>query len=469
MGKKTRKPSNWLDPATTAENEILPRYFKWAWASRAFSLAINVLMLAQLTYYCTDMLGMPATLVGTILLISKLFDGVTDVLVGFIIDNTHTRIGKARPYEIFIVFTWLFTVLLFSAPDWSMTGKAIYIFALYTLVNSICATFLNGADAVYLARSVRSEKNRISVMSFNAALLIIGMVAFYIGIPQLVKTVGATKPGWTTLSLLFAVPLGLIGILRFVFVKEVVSDEHAASVKSTEKKLSVKTSLKCIGQNKYLWLIAGVSFLMNVSFNTNSAVENYYFKYIMGDIGLASIAAAVNIVTPLFMIIFPALSKKIGTGGILKYAALAGVIGPVVRLIGGANMVPILIGTLFQNIGMIPPAFMIAIYIIECMDYGEWKTGIRVEGMVNSANSFAIKLAQGLASAAVGFIMGLGGYSGELAVQSASANFSIIAVYNILPLVCAGLTLLLSIPYSRLDKLLPDIRKAIENKKAQEE
>ena len=456
--KKIKEKANWLNQTTTAETEVLPRYFKWAWMTRALSLALNVLMLGQLTYYCTDMLGMPTALVGTVLLISKLFDGVTDVLVGFVIDRTHTKIGKARPYEFFILFVWGFTVMIFSVPDWSMTGKAVYIFVMYTLINSICATFLNGAEAVYLARSVRSEKNRISVMSFNAAVLIIGMVAFYVAIPQLVKTIGATKPGWTTLALLFAIPLGLTGMGRFVLCKEVVTDNQAEQGGRTVQKLTVKESLKCIAQNKYLWLITGISFLMNVSYNANGAVENYYFKYIMGDIGLGSIAAAVNIVTPVFMLAFPFLAEKFGTGTIMKYAAMAGVIGPAVRLIGGANMVTILIGVLFQSIGMIPPAFMIAIYIIDCMDYGEWKNGVRVEGMVNSVNSFANKLAQGIAAAAVGFIMGIGGYSGDLAAQSESANLSIVVVYNVLPLVCAALTWILSIPSRRLDKELPVIR-----------
>ena len=110
-----KKKANWLDPSTTAENEVLPGYLKWAWTSRGLSLALNVILIMQLTYYCTDMLGMGATLVGTLLLASKIFDGVTDLFVGFIIDATHTKWGKARPYEIFIVFVWGLTVLLFSA------------------------------------------------------------------------------------------------------------------------------------------------------------------------------------------------------------------------------------------------------------------------------------------------------------------------------------------------------------------
>ena len=88
--KKSKVKPNWSDAATTAENEVLPRWLKWAWTSRGMSLAINVILIAQITYYCTDMLGMSATLVGALLLASKVFDGVTDLLAGVLIDRTHT-------------------------------------------------------------------------------------------------------------------------------------------------------------------------------------------------------------------------------------------------------------------------------------------------------------------------------------------------------------------------------------------
>ena len=148
MSKKAKVKANWADPNTTAENEKLPGYLKWAWTSRGLSLAVNVMLIMQLTYYCTDMLGMGATLVRTLLLASKLFDGVTDLCVGYIIDRTNTKLGKARPYEICIVLVWILTILMFSTPEMGTVGKAAFVFIMYTLINSICATFLNGGDAV---------------------------------------------------------------------------------------------------------------------------------------------------------------------------------------------------------------------------------------------------------------------------------------------------------------------------------
>lgn len=239
---KTKAKPNWADPATTAENEVLPKYFKWAWSSRGLSLALNAILIMQLTYYCTDMLGMKPTLIGTLLLASKLFDGVTDLVVGFIIDKTNTKFGKARPYEICILFAWLLTILMFSTPNFGTVGKAVFIFIMYTLINSICATFLNGGDAVYLARSVRNEANRVSVMSFNGGLIMLCSIVVSMLLPQLIAGIGSTKAGWTVIVASLGIPLAIIGMFRFLFVKEVVKTESGKN----QQTVPLKTGLSCV-------------------------------------------------------------------------------------------------------------------------------------------------------------------------------------------------------------------------------
>ncbi len=454
---------NWADPATTAENEVLPKYFKWAWTSRGLSLALNVILIMQLTYYCTDMLGMKATLVGTLLLASKLFDGVTDLLVGFVIDKTNTRFGKARPYEICIVFVWLLTILMFSTPNFGTTGKAVFIFIMYTLINSICATFLNGGDAVYLARSVRSEKNRVSVMSFNGGIIMLFIIVFSMLLPQLIAGIGSTKAGWTVIAVAIGIPMAIIGMLRFAFVKEVVHTEPAKTGE-TEQTVPLKTGLSCIMKNKYIWILAGMTFVVQLATNIGSAVNTYYFKYIMGNIRLATLVSMSSMITPLVMIVFPVLTRKFGTVTILKIGAVLGVIGYGIRIIGGTNLVTLTVGSLIGGVAILPVTMMISIYLIDTMDYGEWKTGTRVEGMLGSVNSFCSKLGSGIASALVGLIMGLAGYDGSLAVQSASANASIIALFNYVPMILMIVLLLLAIAY-KLDKELPQIKADLEKKR----
>ena len=365
MRAKEKTKANWLDPSTTAENEVLPKHLKWAWTSRGVSLAINFILIAQLTYYCTDMLGMSATLVGTLLLASKLLDGITDLCVGFIIDRTHTKLGKARPYEIFIVFTWLLTILLFSAPEIGTVGKAVYVFVLYALINSVCVTFLNGIDAVYLARSIRSEKNRVSVMSFNGGLVMVGSILFSMIMPQLIAGVGTTKIGWTIIAAALGIPLGIIGILRFIFVKEVTIETKEEAKEAN--KIPMKTSIKCIVHNKYIWIIAGMTLVVQLSTNIGSAVNTYYFKYIMGNIGLASLVSLSGMLTPIIMMLFPMLSRKFGTVKLLQVGAVMGVVGYGIRILGGTNLITLIIGSVLGGIAVLPITMMISIYLIDCI------------------------------------------------------------------------------------------------------
>ena len=382
------------------------------------------------------MLGMGATLVGTLLLASKIFDGVTDLFVGFIIDATHTKWGKARPYEIFIVFVWGLTVLLFSAPEMSTTGKAIFVFVLYTLINSVCATFLNGGDAVYLARSIRSEKNRVSVMSFNGGIIMLFSIVISMLLPQLIAGMGSTKEGWTTMALIFAIPCAVIGMFRFIFVKEVVDDNQPSDQQKEEvQKIPLKQSIKCVFSN----------------------------KYIMGNIGLATLVSIGSMLTPVIMLIFPVLSRKFGTVPILRAGAVLGVVGYGIRILGGTNLVTLTLGSVIGGVAILPVTMMISIYLIDTMDYGEWKTGTRVEGMLASVNSFASKLGSGIASGMVGLIMGLAGYDGSLATQSASALTSIQVLFNYVPLVLMVVLLILGIAY-KLDKELPQIKADLAKK-----
>ena len=101
----------------------MPFWFSLAWSSRGVANAINVILVGYVTFYCTDLLGLNALVVGGMLVASKIIDAFTDLGIGYIIDRTHTKWGKARPYEFFIVLEWLFTILLFTVPNDMKEGE----------------------------------------------------------------------------------------------------------------------------------------------------------------------------------------------------------------------------------------------------------------------------------------------------------------------------------------------------------
>lgn len=119
------------------------------------SLSMSYVVLSQLAFCLTDSYGMSAILVGTIFLASRFFDGFTDIIAGFIIDKTHTKWGKARPFDLFAIPLWICLLLCFNIPHFRLVGKVIWVFLAYNMCQSVCYTFTTVAQTVRIKRSIR--------------------------------------------------------------------------------------------------------------------------------------------------------------------------------------------------------------------------------------------------------------------------------------------------------------------------
>ena len=443
----------------------MPLWYGAVWSTRGIAAAINVVLCMNIAFYCTDIVGLSAAVVGTLFLVSKIVDAFTDLGFGFLLDKTHTKWGKARPYEVFIIFEWIFTVLMFNIPNVSTTVQYIWLFIMYTMVNAVCATALGGIDSVYMARAFTTEGNRIKAMSINGFIVMFCSIVFNIVFPSWLAGKGTTQAGWTTLVISLAVVMSVIGILRFVFCKEIVEDEADENGKAATNDLTLKESLGLVAKNKYLFIVVGLMFLTFIVNNMQTATT-YYFKYIYGDLAAQGTAAITSMVVVPALVVFPALSKKFGTTKILQACCLIGTIGLVIRTIGGPNMPTIILGGLLFGIGTLPISMMINTYLIDCMDYGEWKTGVRIEGLVASIANFASKVGQGVAVGLVGVVMGIAGYDGMAAVQSATANNAIVFLYNLLPIVIFVLMFILSLMY-KVDSIRPQMNEDLAAMHAQ--
>lgn len=440
----------------------MPIWYGMAWSARGISVSINAVLLMQIAYYCTDILGLNAAIIGTLFLVSKIIDAFTDLGFGFILDKTHTRFGKARPYEIFIVFLWLFTVFMFNAPSMGQTGQYIWIFVLYVLINAVCSTALGGCDAVYLARTFTTKKNQVSVMSINGFIVMFTTIVFNIWFPSWIATQGTTREGWASLIIPLGITMAAIGMIRFVVCKEIVMDAPLQDGKQKEKSISLKNSLGILGKNKYLFIVVGLMFLTSLV-NNMSTAATYYFKYIVGDISLQGTVAITSMIVVPALVVFPILSNKFGTTKILQGAILVGAVGIIIRTIGGTNLATLIVGGCLFGVGTLPISMMINTYLIDCMDYGEWKTGTRVEGLVASIGNFSGKVANGAAFGVVGLVMGIAQYNGKAEVQSATANAAIIFLYNVLPMIVFIIMFLLSLNY-KVDKIRPQMEADLKEK-----
>jgi len=437
---------------TQEVSKKMPLWYTPAWASRSISVAISVILMMQVTYYSTEVLGLGSGVVGVILLVSKLFDGITDLLVGFAIDRTDTKLGKARPYELFIIPLWILIILLFSTPNFGETGKIIYVFIMYTLIFSVCSTFLMASETVYLGRAVQDGTTRGKLLSISGVLTMLFSAAVSIMLPSLMATLGTQPGGWTKISLILGIPMMLMGIIRFVTIKE----KRTIDTETKEEKISIKKGISILKQNKYIFILSLIILGANLVQNIVSVAGTYYFTYVIGNLSLLGVVGLVGLAAPFVLLLFPVAIRTIGAVGFVRIGLILATIANILRFIFPTNLPVVYLTVMISGIGASTITMMNSYFILQCIDYGEQKTGIRVEGLPTSVTNFAAKIGQGIAAVSVGFVMALGGYIGSQAEQSASAIFSIRSLYSLIPAVICML-MLIALHFYDIEKKMESI------------
>ncbi len=433
-----------------------------AWQSSPLSSGINLLMLGFVSIFATDTLGIPAALVGVLLMVSKIFDGVTDLIAGYIIDNTNTKMGKGRPYELMLVAAWLCTLLLYSCPtQWSTAVKAVWLFVMYALVNSIFQTFLKGNQLVYMIRAFDNEKQYVALQTYGSIIPFFGAVLFNLSFPILMGKLAVSPKGWRTLVLIYALPLCLFGMMRFLLIKE----KNNVDGKDSEK-LKLKDIVEVLKNNKYLWIIAIMTFCYTCITSVMNGVGVYYFKYIVGNVSMLSALAVTQILALPVLFIYPKMIRKYSTKMIMVISFFLMATGCCVNALAGPNVGMLAFGQFLIAFGTAPSSAITPLMIVECAEYNEWKGMRRMEGTMSSVKGFASKVGTGIGTGCIGALMGAAGYiSAENAVQPESAITMIRLLYGIIPAVLILLVTLTLRAYD-LNKNIDQIRE--ENKARRE-
>lgn len=427
---------------------------KIVWPLGGISVSMLSVLAGNINFFASDYLGISIALVGTLIMISKIFDGFTDLVAGYIVDRTHTRFGKGRPYDLAIIGYWGCTILLFCAPEMNAVASAAYLFIMYTLIYSIFGTLYNCGNPVYMANILDDPRQSVSLVSIGGAVSTIASMAGAVILPVMIATIGTTIEGWRIIALVFGIPMLAVGLIRFFVIKE-KANGHAEA-----EKISLREILPVVAKNKYLLLVALINGLAGIGINLNTTVQMYYCKYIMDDVGLASVLSLSMLSVILVVVLMPFLSKRFGLTNIIKICTLIGATGYIARLVDLNNVPLLIVSSIFSFMGFYSFTSFTGTMVIDCMDYGEWKTGKRSEGSLAAVTSVTAKIGTAAGVGLAGLLLGIAGYNGTLDVQPASAENMIIALSSWIPAVfCIIQFILLS--FYRLDKKLPGIRKEI--------
>lgn len=396
---------------------------------------IYTAMSAFLLFYYTDYAGVSAAAVGTIMLISRVFDGFSDIVMGMIVDRTKSRHGKARAWILRICVPFaLAGVLLFSVPaSWAEMPKLVYVFITYNLVSTVVYTAINVPYSSLNALMTQDPYERSVLSIFRNLLATAGTLTINLVTLPLVEFFGDNAAAWTKTFCVLGILSVIAFLLTFIGTKERV--KAVADEDGKVKTVSLKEGVLGLFHNKYWVMMTCVLAIFFLYYAINGGTTVYYAKDILGDRDLVStINGIYNAVQIIAMFFIAKLVKLYGKRNVFSIGLVLAAIGMVILEVGGGSMPIIIISSLIRGVGNACGGATMWAMVSDTIDYGEWKNGCRTEGLVNSACSFGYKIGNGVGSALLGLILDMGGYVGEAAVQSSSALFSIRLCFAWIPI-----------------------------------
>lgn len=424
---------------------------------------IATILMAFLVYFYTDVIGMNAAVVGMVILVSKVMDGISDLIGGNIVDHTHTKAGKARPWYLRLAIPMaLAYILLFTVPNWSTGGKIAYIFITYNLSSTVIYTMFNAAMAAYPIFLTRSRESRAAMSTlrlFVACAVQIILTMFGL---QFVEMLGGGQTGWIK----FAAILGIVAALMMVFIyfntKEISSgnDEDVEDV-------PFWTAIRALLHNKY-WFIVLFAFFIGVVIQVCTLTDGvYYAKYVLNDIDMQANLTMYFLVPNLIpLALLPYCYKYVSKRTLCIVGAIFLLVGTVIGIAfpAGAGFV---IGLALRGIGYGINAGCQPAMVIDTVVYGEWKTGHNIPGITTTATCAAQKLGSGIGTALLGLVLGWFGYNGLAPTQPPMAISAINATYMIVPAILSVVWIIL-FQFYKLDKEYPQYVKELEERHAQQ-
>lgn len=388
---------------------------------------------AFLLVYYMSVLGVDAGVAASVMAISRIFDGISDLIMGRIVDKTKSKYGKARPWIIRTSIPLaICTVIMFSVPAGLAGGAQIaYMFLSYNLVSTVLYTGLNVPYATLQGLMTTNQYERGLLGNFRMLLATFGTMTVNTLVPLLTTYFGGgeryDQRSWTISFIILMIVFVLLNCITFFCCKErVVETGEEKDEKKDQKGPSVIACLKSLVVNKY-WIIMVVFlfslyFMMSTFFGSNM----YYAQFVLGDAdSYALISNVLSMAQMGMMFVTPFIMLKLSkrwTG--LIGMAISGV-AFVMTAVAGSNVTLVVVCNLFKGLGFGCGAATMFGMLQDAITYGQWKTGVQAMGMGNAASSFCMKVGSGVGTAALGWILGAGGFDGTAATQSAAAIASI--------------------------------------------
>ena len=394
--------------------------------------------------YLTNTVGLNPGIVGTLIAVSKLLDGVTDIFFGSLIDKTHSKMGKARPWMLYGYIGCAITLVAIFAIPTNLGQFAQYAWFLiaYTLLNAVFYTANNIAYSALTALVTKNSAEQVEMGSWRfmfafATSLLIQSITL-----GAVTTLGGGAAGWRTVAIIYAIIGLLVNTLSVLSVKELPESELVDTTDKKEieqdEKYNLVQAAKLLAGNKYYMMIC-VTYILQQIYGAMISMGTYYATYILGNQNLFGVFSwAINIPLIIALVFTPTLVAK--WNGMYKLNVMSYTLATISRALvavagymGSGNVTLMLLFTAIAALGQGPWQGDMNAAIAACSEYTWLTKHKRVDGTMYSCTSLGVKLGGGLGTAITGWLLAASHFDRALAVQPESCISMLKIMYLVIP------------------------------------
>ena len=353
------------------------------------------------------------------------------------------------------------TILLFSIPNIGESGKLVYVVMTYVLLNVIY-TAINIPYGVLNSLMTQDQNERSEINIYRMFCSTAGSLCVSALVLPLVSLFGGGQEAWIITFAIF----GIVATFMFFVTFKTTKERVTAVNEEKSQNISFKDGMKALIENEY-WIIIVlllVVLFMNLGIMGGSMI--YYAQYILNDkklVGGLSIAQNIPTLIVMLSIAMP-LIKKYGKRNTAILGSIIFILGSLFALIDLTSVKLIYISIIVKGIGNALISATVFALLADTIEYGEWKTNVRTEGLVYSAGNFGLKIGIGLGTAIVGWLLAFSNYNGSSTTQADTAINAINILFIWLPMILSGVQIIL-LKFYKLDKIYANIISDLEKRK----
>ncbi|WP_353336376.1 MFS transporter [Bifidobacterium psychraerophilum] len=403
----------------------------------------NIAMSTYLTMFYTDVVKLSPSMVAMMLLVVRMAVALWDLMVGVLVDRTKSRWGKARPWMMCggIAYAGTF-LLLFLNPFGNSIKGAIYAWVVYTSVNIAYSTVnVSYASLTSLLTEDTDDKTQLNIFRMICANLA-ALLVYVLAMP-VIGVFSNSALGWAVFFGIIALMIPFGYWFTFRNTKERINATDTAAIK-----LTPLSHFRALSRNKYWWITLGLNFSLWIYNGIANGMAAYIAKYVLGNADLTSVIGLATVIPLIVGLPFAGpLVARFGK----RNASLAGLIlvaiGSLMVFLGPDDLWVFFISIVVRMIGIIPLNAALNAMSADVVDYGEWSTGVRSDGIVFSSSSLSMKIAMGISGASIAWILAATGYQAGLLTQTDRTISAMVGTFVWIPILMVVLMAILLLMY----------------------